>query len=327
MAPAARSPDGTLTAVFNRILSGLGRTLIAAGVILLLFVGYQLWGTSLEQAGHQKDLTQQLESQVAPEGSSLDDVTASLAEVDPATAPPTEPAAEGEPLGVIEIPRIAVQQVFIEGVSKADLKKGPGHYPSTPLPGQAGNAALAGHRTTYGAPFNRIDELQPGDPINVYTPQGKFRYEVVAPPPGVGIEQGPGWYSVAPEQTEVLGPTDDNRLTLTACHPKRSAKQRIVVQAILANEPAPTSPAPEPQPGTETAAGPSSDADLFGGDPSAKWPALAFGLGFLAVWLLAWFVGHKWWKKPWLAYVVLSPVMAVLLWFCFYHADHWLPSF
>ncbi len=316
--------------MLSKFLSGLGKTLIASGVIILLFVAYQLWGTGIEQSGHQDDLTDELTKEVtpdAPRGSdSLDEVAASLEEVDPATVGPMAPAGDGEAQGIIEIPKIGVQQVFVQGVSKADLKKGPGHYPGTPLPGQPGNSAIAGHRTTYGAPFNRIDELQPGDPIYVYTSQGKFRYEVVAPPEGVGIERGPGWFSVKPTQTEVLDPTTDNRLTLTACHPKRSAKQRIVVQAVLSSEPAPAAPEITPTPGEETAAAPqTTDADLFGGDPDAKYPALAFGLAFLAVWLLAWCVGTKW--KPWAAYLVFGPVMVVLLWFCFFHTDHWLPSF
>ena len=94
------------------------------------------------------------------------------------------------------IPAIGVDKIVVEGVSLADLKKGPGHYPETPLPGQEGNAAIAGHRTTYGAPFNRLDELEPGDEITVTTVQGEFTYEVtetadrVAHPGGRARGQG-----------------------------------------------------------------------------------------------------------------------------------------
>ena len=76
------------------------------------------------------------------------------------------------------IPKIGVDKIVVEGVGRNDLRKGPGHYPDTPMPGQPGNAAIAGHRTTYGAPFNRIDELEPGDEILVTTLQGPFTYEV-----------------------------------------------------------------------------------------------------------------------------------------------------
>ncbi|MDP1454848.1 class E sortase, partial [Peribacillus frigoritolerans] len=98
----------------------------------------------------------------------------------------------------------------------------------------AGNSAIAGHRTTYGAPFNRIDELVPGDEIAITTPQGEFTY-VVIPAPG---ETDQAWWIVDPSQVEVLADAGDNRLTLTACHPKYSAKQRIIVAATLKTEPA-----------------------------------------------------------------------------------------
>jgi sortase A len=315
------------------VLSVVGKTLIAAGVILLLFVAYQLWGTGLQQSHNQDALAKDLSHRVAPQvvakgdrDKELGTVQNDLAKVDPATAPPGPTPPEGSAIGIIEIPRIGVQQVMVQGIAKPDLQKGPGHYPGTPMPGQAGNAAVAGHRTTYGAPFNRIDELQPGDPIIVYTPQGRFRYEVMAPPPGVGIERGPGWYSVKPTQVSVLAATDDNRLTLTACHPKHSASQRIIVTAMLTAEPAATTPTPRDGATGEVAAAASdNETALFAGDPSAKWPALVFGLAFVALWALAWWLGRRW--RPWAAYLVAAPGLIVLLWFCFFYTDHWLPSF
>jgi sortase A len=332
--------------MFNRALAAVGRFLIISGVIILLFVAFQLWGTGIEQSGHQDDLGHSFTKEVlgrkapksATEGGSdqaEEAVIADLSHVDPATVPPTPPSKEGDPIGIIEIPSIGVRQFMVEGVAKSDLKKGPGHYPGTPLPGQAGNVAIAGHRTTYGAPFNRIDELKPGDVINTYTPQGKFRYEVMAPRPGIGIQQGPGWFSVKPTQTEVIAPTLDNRITLTACHPKRSAQQRIVVQAKLAAEPA---PAPSTttttvaagaatkgsSPQDTTAAALQHSEDSFGGDASAKWPAIGLGVAFAAVWIAAHQLGRRWRKVP--AYVLASPALIALLWFCFVFCDRWLPS-
>ena len=124
----------------------------------------------------------------------------------------------------LNIPDIGVDKIVIEGVALGDLKRGPGHYPETPLPGQPGNAAIAGHRTTYGAPFNRINELDRGDEILVTTVQGAFRYEV--------SDQ----LIVSPSEVGVLDDFGDNRLTLTACHPKYSARQRIIVVAALVGE-------------------------------------------------------------------------------------------
>ena len=139
------------------------------------------------------------------------------------TAPPLAAPPEGQPIGKIEIDKIGLSAFVVEGVGDGDLHNGPGHYPATPLPGQKGNAAIAGHRTTYGAPFANIDELVPGDTIKVTTLQGTFTYAVIPQ------DDGSGHLIVNPNQTEVLDDVGDNRLTLTACHPKYSASQRIVV--------------------------------------------------------------------------------------------------
>jgi sortase A len=325
--------------VLNRLLGYLGRFLVTAGVLILLFVGFQLWGTGLEQAAHQDALGSTYEKQVlghtAAAGTDADAAIAAvlskLSSRDPATAGPMAAPAESAPLGVIEIPRIGLRQFVVEGTAKPDLKKGPGHYTGTPLPGQAGNAAIAGHRTTYGAPFNRIDELVPGDPIYVTTTQGRFRYEVMAPPDGVGIERGPGWFSVKPSDTQVIADTSDNRLTLTACHPKRSAQQRIVVQAKLSNEPAPatTQTPSQEHASAETVA---RTQDSFGGDATAKWPALGFAALAGLFWFLVWLVVHRpregrSSRRRWMYYVLLSPGFFALLWVCFVYTDRWLPSF
>src|SRR5439155_1336458 len=113
------------------------------------------------------------------------------------------PPPTGEALAVIRIPRIGIEKAVVQGVSLEDLKRGPGHYPGTPVPGQPGNAAIAGHRTTYGAPFFRLDEMQPGDPIFVTTPQGSFVYQVQTK------------QVIGPKENSVLLPSTDNRLTLT----------------------------------------------------------------------------------------------------------------
>ena len=127
--------------------------------------------------------------------------------------------------------------MIIAGTRRDDLRKGPGHYINTPLPGQAGNAAIAGHRTTYGAPFGDLDLLEPGDRIVVETFQGLFNYEVL---PVETTEGTSGHSIVTPFDVHVLDDYGDNRITLTACHPKYSARLRIVVQAKLVNAPAAT---------------------------------------------------------------------------------------
>jgi len=129
---------------------------------------------------------------------------------------------EGDPLTRIEIPAIGVDTIVVQGTSPSALRAGAGHYPNTPLPGQRGNVAIAGHRTTYGRPFNRIDELKPGDSIILTTPVGRYTYIISRPP----------WIT-SPFDWSVVANTKDPELTLTACHPKGSANQRIIIRAKL----------------------------------------------------------------------------------------------
>ncbi len=190
---------------------------------------------------------------------------------------------DGQALARITIPSIGVEEVVVAGVEVDDLRRGPGHYGSTPLPGQPGNAGIAGHRTTYGAPFGRIDELVPGDRIYTQTIQGTFIYEVT-PPPGVKMPAGVGHQIVLPDEVWVLDDFGDNRLTLTSCHPRYSAARRIVVRAVLLGDPVVRLPRPgdeaEPEPpprlAEETSAAegestpPSDEPDSVGGSSGER---------------------------------------------------------
>ncbi|HWK27996.1 MAG TPA: class E sortase [Solirubrobacter sp.] len=129
--------------------------------------------------------------------------------------------SNGDPLGKLTIDRIHLSTVFVKGTDAGDLRKGPGHYPATPLPGQRGTVGIAGHRTTYGAPFRRIDQVRPGDAIVLTMPYGRFTYRVertrIVPPTAVWVTQRVSY----------------DRLILSACHPLYSAAKRIVVFARL----------------------------------------------------------------------------------------------
>jgi sortase A len=300
-----------------KVLGALGRTLITAGVLILLFVAYQLWGTGIREAQAQNELGDQFEERLdeareaAPPSSTTTtppDTTDTTDPVEPELAPPIELAADGEATAQIRIPKIGVDKTVVEGVSLANLKKGPGRYPESPMPGQKGNAAIAGHRTTYGAPFNRIDELVPGDEILVETVQGEFRY--------VMTEQ----LIVSPSQVEVLEDKGDNRLTLTACHPKYSARQRIVVVAELA--PGQTA-LPRSVPDPESAPAPAALDDIDGEQHSIV-PTILLGLLCAGIWLLAWLIGRRWRKWPSLA--LGFPFFMVALFFFFEEFSRLLPS-
>lgn len=266
-----------------RFLGGIGRFFITTGIVVLLFVGYQLWGTGLQEASAQNSLGDDFDSL-------LDEVeidfptTTTVAPVETTAAPATTttttttiPAAGGtipvadqelaealfreggEAVARIEIPNIEVSKVVVEGVQVEDLRNGPGHYRATVFPGQEGNSGIAGHRTTYGAPFNRIDELLPGTEFTVTTVQGEHTYRVMSAADAFGDEirgsLGPdfvlpdnadevGHIIVPPSATWVLGDFGDNRITLTACHPKFSARLRIIVAAELISAPVDAPPPP-----------------------------------------------------------------------------------
>jgi sortase A len=130
--------------------------------------------------------------------------------------------AEGDSLTRIKIPAINVDVMVVAGTSASALRAGAGHYPETPLPCEDGNVGIAGHRTTYGRPFANLDLLKPGDDIILETPIGSCRYKVAKRP-----------FIVAPTDTWVVDPTPEAMLTLTTCHPKHSAAQRLIVQAQL----------------------------------------------------------------------------------------------
>ena len=125
----------------------------------------------------------------------------------------------GDPIGRLSIPAIGLRTVVVEGTDGGDLRLGPGHYADSALPGARGTVAIAGHRTTYGAPFRRVDELEPGDRIELRMPYGTFAYRVA--------------------RTRIVAPTDlaavarvaYDRLVLTACHPLFTANRRIAVYA------------------------------------------------------------------------------------------------
>jgi len=130
----------------------------------------------------------------------------------------------GTPLGRIFIDRLGVTAVLVEGASPNALTSGPGHYPKTALPGQKGTVGVAGHRTTFSAPFREIDQLRGGEQVYIRMPYGLFTYVVE------------GQEIVAPDRVDVLSRVDENRLVLTACHPLHSAAQRIVVTARLVRQ-------------------------------------------------------------------------------------------
>src|SRR5262249_48808383 len=151
------------------VVRAVGKVLLTFGLLVLLFVAYQLWGTGIYEARAQSDLKDKFNRQVSNETKANPTPLGNMSTAGPNStapggpAPTTQPPAaqlspgDGDPVGIIKIPKIGVDQVVVEGTSVPGLRKGPGHYSESPLPGQLGNAAIAGHRTTYGAPFGDLD--------------------------------------------------------------------------------------------------------------------------------------------------------------------------
>ena len=209
-------------------LGRLGSSLIVLGLLMFLFVGYQLWGTGIEEAQSQNSLENRF-SEIAVTTTAPPPTSISPSVAEPAvttTLAPPEPIVikEGDPMAIIELPTIGISKYVVAGVETADLKKGPGHYPGTPFPGELGNASIAGHRTTYGEPFRHLDDLNIGDPIIITDLLGrKFTY-LVSNLQVVGATDS--WVVATTDRTKAV-------LTLTTCHPEFSAKQRLIISAEL----------------------------------------------------------------------------------------------
>lgn len=387
-----------------RVLATVGKAMMITGLLVLGFVAYELWGTGLHTQRAQQDLEsayaeqfeelQQLVDDLEPTGPDAGSDPDGDEPVDPfmdpevlaflATLPPPE---EGDPIGRIEIPSLGLNWWVVEGTDLRYLRDGPGHFLGTSMPGQPGNAALAGHRTTYGAPFHNLDRLEVGAEIRVSTFQGTFVYEVLPipivdgapqwrpPPPVVTIESDASLdafreadetsvdagdatledadslagspegiarptplefdpatiegyaahFIVQPEASEILADYGDDRLTLMACHPKYSARQRIVVSAELVGPAAPPVPRePQETPGEVLPDEVEPVRLLEGGDPTARNPMILWGLTTALIALAAQQIGKRW--RRWPIYVAATPPFLVALWSFYANLDALLPA-
>ena len=199
--PLSRAAAGLRNRTWaRRLLSGLSvvMLLVAVGVL-----GYPVY-TNLYQGREQDRLNNQFATPELEQAYRARNV------------------AEGHSLTRLKIPSLKVDVLVVEGTTVSALRAGAGHYRDSPLPCETGNVAIAGHRTTYGKPFNQIDLMKPGDKIILETPVGSCTYSVNKDP-----------FIVEPTDFSVVAPTPNGTLTLTTCHPKNSAAKRLIVQADL----------------------------------------------------------------------------------------------
>ena len=311
----------------------IAQVCLSTGALLLSFVAYQLWGTALYEHHAQDLLSQQLrtdfgvkpdsgaqpQSATSPPSSTTQTLTS---EVAPTIAAP----AVGQPIGFMTIPRLGMtNDAIVEGSGEAQLQEGPGHYTGTSLPGEAGNAAIAGHRTTYAHPFYNLNLMQPGDLIYITTTQGLFDYEVTSGPT-----------VVPPTDVAVLDASPTPELTLTTCNPRYSATSRLVVVAVLqkgvtassfgSTSTTTTTPAKKPGPLPTTIAGDGGVSGVGTADQvelGVLWGALTAAVGWLAV------IGWRRLERRGWAWAVLAvgvPVTVALLLVCFQHVSLSLPE-
>lgn len=208
-------------------LRGLGQLLITFGVVILLFVAYELWWTNVETAREQHHLAQQLHQLWSRPQSRIPAIS-------------TVPLGDG--IAVLYIPRFGrgYHPVVVQGTGFDQLAEGPGHYPGSAYPGQLGNFYVAGHRTTHSAPFNRLAELREGDHVYVETAKAWYTYRLQNIPGDpkakwqeiVSPFDMPISYPVPDQPDPGLKPTQ-RVLTFSTCNPEYSATQRLVVHGLL----------------------------------------------------------------------------------------------
>ena len=378
------------------VVGHVGRMLITLGLLMFGFVAYQLWGTAIQEARSQDALKSAFEQVLAEQGITPDTiapapvtsvaapttaVTGSVAVSTPDSAPTpvttinpsgsVQPSAaepvrqelprieEGAPIAQIKIPTIGVSKVIVAGVSMQDLRKGPGHFPNTPFPGQLGNVAIAGHRTTYGQPFLLLDELKAGDPIEITTILGDSYVYLVT-----GAEE------VGKNDYFIITDSDPTKATLTliTCTPIGTASRRLIIHAELEVARSsdvgegvinygqdftattdPVLPVDEPgqvvttggdqssnttvsTPGDAETPAPSAFVDSSDGfnqgwfADGGAWPHVAaWGVGLLLIWIAAYKLAKRF-RRLWLGILVGVLPFVVLLYFFYENINRLLPA-
>jgi sortase A len=214
----------------GRALRILSVTLITAGLVVLADVATTLaWKEPVStvygsiQQGKAEDELAALESEFPARADlrEVEHVDGIRQKVEILAGLFAKRARQGEAIGRLKIPDIDLDVVVVQGTDTATLQKGPGHYPETPFPGEGGTTAVAGHRTTYLAPFRHLDQLDPGDVIEIEMPYANFAYRVQ------------GTRVVDDSAVNIIHQVGYERLVLTACHPLYSAAQRIAAFAKL----------------------------------------------------------------------------------------------
>ncbi|GAA1801981.1 class E sortase [Planosporangium flavigriseum] len=214
----------TPATVFREVVRGVGELCITLGMILLLFAAYEVWGKTAAVNAHQTELDKQLAQAWDPSSSPAVGPTPSASASSSASA---LPPPDGKAIARMYIPRMGKQWIVVQGVTPADIRFAPGHYPTSAMPGQVGNFSVAGHRTP--AIFWDLDQVKDGDEVVVETKDTWYVYRVNES------------HIVLPTAVEVVAPVPNQpgkkptqaMLTITTCNPKFNNYQRLIVHAVL----------------------------------------------------------------------------------------------
>lgn len=267
------------------VVLGHGLTLFA--VLVVVYVLYLVGFSALEQGRSQRTLAARFEQAVAfqeaPVGGSI---------------------TEGTPVAVLDIPRLGLREVVVEGTTSRELRNGPGHLRSSALPGQAGNSVIAARRAAYGGSFRELDRLRPGDEIRATTGLGEVTYEVTET------------REVRPEEPDALGDFGDDRMTFVTSAPAFLASRRLVAVAELRSDVLPT---PDGRPSEVR----KEELGLHGDRSGALQLLLWTQALFLAAMATAWL--YRRWSR-WPTWLITTPVLALLLLLVFDSFTPLLPS-
>jgi sortase A len=311
-----RQSETSALGAVRRVVREIGLGMITLGIVILLFVVYQLFGTTLTEQHDQAALSRSFAQAVArahaaPVGTGDSPTVAATPTATAGDLSPSTPT--GTAVDHLVIPSIGVNKFVVQGTAEANLEMGPGHYVNTPMPGERGNAAIAGHRTTYGAPFFELGHVKKGDYIYLTNTAGRtFDYRVVRSE------------VVSPSDVSVLDDTPNAELTLTTCNPAYSATSRLVLVADLVGRPIPTPTV------TATATAkpvPSQPVNLGSGNTNGWPPAIAYGAAAAVLWILTRILVAR--SRRWRRLGAFSAgvvVCAVPLWFCFENVVRLLPQ-
>jgi sortase A len=286
-AQAQPAPEPTPKPQANVVATVVRRGLLIFVATVVAFLAFGLWFSGLSHARSQVGLQRRFR-----------------AELGSLSAPVSGLIKPGSPVAVLEIPSIGVNEVVVEGARSGQMRAGPGHVVGSALPGQPGNAVIAGRRTLYGGPFKHLNSLEPGERIVVTTGQGKSTYRVMSDPKSYGAVHG-----------SVFGDYGDNRLTLFTADPPLRASRRLVVTAKLVEL---------PYEATELRR--TLDAEGLGltGERGSIAMALVWLELLVGLLLLAAFAMARW--SRWTAWVVFVPALALFTWLFFEHAVQLLPA-